>query len=119
MVAHGGSSAGSYLADRTSPIPSHCESIVVTSTVRVKNDILDLDFAGTDITNAEEVAIKLECVKTKHPQLHIESKIYKMMQGGGEHLSLSVLAWTQLLGLPMSTVSTQKPTCSLLSLDRT
>ena len=39
---------------------------------------------GTDITNAVEVAIKLECVKTKHPQLHIESKIYKMMQGGGK-----------------------------------
>ncbi|CAH1795625.1 unnamed protein product [Owenia fusiformis] len=39
-------------------------------------------YLGTDITNAEEVAIKLECVKTKHPQLHIESKIYKMMQGG-------------------------------------
>ena len=32
MVGHGGSSAGSYLADRTSPIPSHCASIVVTST---------------------------------------------------------------------------------------
>ncbi|KAK2121577.1 Casein kinase I isoform epsilon [Saguinus oedipus] len=31
------------------------------------------------------IAIKLECVKTKHPQLHIESKFYKMMQGGGEH----------------------------------
>lgn len=30
------------------------------------------------------MAIKLECVKTKHPQLHIESKFYKMMQGGGE-----------------------------------
>lgn len=40
-------------------------------------------FLGTDITVGEEVAIKLECVKTKHPQLHIESKIYKMMQGGG------------------------------------
>ncbi|XP_074649405.1 casein kinase I-like isoform X2 [Tubulanus polymorphus] len=39
-------------------------------------------YLGTDITNADEVAIKLECVKTKHPQLHIESKIYKMMQGG-------------------------------------
>ena len=39
--------------------------------------------AGTDISVGEEVAIKLECVKTKHPQLHIESKIYKMMQGGG------------------------------------
>ena len=39
--------------------------------------------SGTDISNGEEVAIKLECVKTKHPQLHIESKIYRMMQGGG------------------------------------
>ena len=35
------------------------------------------------MTSPEEVAIKLECVKTKHPQLHIESKIYKIMQGGG------------------------------------
>ena len=35
MVGHGGSSAGSYLADPTSPILSHCASIVVTSTLRV------------------------------------------------------------------------------------
>ena len=48
MLGHGGSSAGSYLADPTSPIPSHCAvithypvskccsaSIVMTSTVRV------------------------------------------------------------------------------------
>ena len=35
MLRHGRSSAGSYLADPTSPIPSHCASIVVTSTVRV------------------------------------------------------------------------------------
>ena len=35
MVGHGGSSAGSYLADPTSPIPSHCASIIATSTVRV------------------------------------------------------------------------------------
>ncbi|XP_078609753.1 casein kinase I-like isoform X10 [Branchiostoma floridae x Branchiostoma japonicum] len=39
-------------------------------------------YLGTNIANMEEVAIKLECVKTKHPQLHIESKFYKMMQGG-------------------------------------
>ena len=32
---HGGSSAGSYLADPTSPIPSHCASIVATITLRV------------------------------------------------------------------------------------
>ena len=35
MVRHGGSSAGSYFADPTSPIPSHCASIVATSTFRV------------------------------------------------------------------------------------
>ena len=35
MVGHGGSSAGSYLADPTSPIPSHCASIVATSTLGV------------------------------------------------------------------------------------
>ena len=35
MVGHGGSSAGPYLADPTSPIPSHCASIVTTSTLRV------------------------------------------------------------------------------------
>ena len=38
MVRHGGNSAGSYLADHTSPIPSHCASIVVTSTWRVNDD---------------------------------------------------------------------------------
>ena len=40
--------------------------------------------SGSNIATGEEVAIKLECVKTKHPQLHIESKFYKMMQGGGK-----------------------------------
>uniref|UniRef100_A0A8C5GEZ7 non-specific serine/threonine protein kinase n=1 Tax=Gouania willdenowi TaxID=441366 RepID=A0A8C5GEZ7_GOUWI len=39
-------------------------------------------YLGSNIATGEEVAIKLECVKTKHPQLHIESKFYKMMQGG-------------------------------------
>ncbi|KAK6642961.1 Casein kinase I isoform delta-B [Polyplax serrata] len=39
-------------------------------------------YLGTNITSGEEVAIKLECIKTRHPQLHLESKFYKMMQGG-------------------------------------
>ncbi|PAA55196.1 hypothetical protein BOX15_Mlig013128g2 [Macrostomum lignano] len=47
-------------------------------------------YLGTDITNGEEVAIKLECVRTKHPQLHIESKIYKLMQGG---VGVPVVKW--------------------------
>ena len=38
MVGHGGSSAGSYLTDPTSPIPSLCASIVATSTLRVKEE---------------------------------------------------------------------------------
>ncbi|KAL8623356.1 Casein kinase I isoform delta-B [Nucella lapillus] len=47
-------------------------------------------YLGTDISNGEEVAIKLECVKTKHPQLHIESKIYRMMQGG---VGIPIIKW--------------------------
>lgn len=39
-------------------------------------------YLGTNISTGEEVAIKLECIKTRHPQLHIESKFYRMMQGG-------------------------------------
>ena len=35
MVGHGGSSAGSYLADPTSLMLSHCASIVTTSTLRI------------------------------------------------------------------------------------
>uniref|UniRef100_A0A1I8HDS2 non-specific serine/threonine protein kinase n=2 Tax=Macrostomum lignano TaxID=282301 RepID=A0A1I8HDS2_9PLAT len=47
-------------------------------------------YLGTDVTNGEEVAIKLECVRTKHPQLHIESKIYRMLQGG---IGVPVVKW--------------------------
>nr|GMD93499.1 casein kinase 1-like protein 10 [Ipomoea batatas] len=41
-------------------------------------------YLGVNIQNEEEVAIKLESVKTKHPQLHYESKIYILLQGGSE-----------------------------------
>ena len=51
MVGHGGSSAGSYLADPTSPIPSHCASIVATSTVRVKNYLQHASMCYIDNTN--------------------------------------------------------------------
>ena len=40
---------------------------------------------GTNVQTGEEVAIKLESIRTKHPQLHIEAKFYKIMQGGGDH----------------------------------
>ncbi|BDA40784.1 g6451 [Coccomyxa elongata] len=39
-------------------------------------------YLGTHIQTGEEVGIKLESVKTKHPQLLYESKLYKILQGG-------------------------------------
>ncbi|KAK3028137.1 hypothetical protein RJ639_038998 [Escallonia herrerae] len=39
-------------------------------------------YLGVNVQSGEEVAIKLEPVKTKHPQLHYESKIYMLLQGG-------------------------------------
>eukprot|EP00742_Colponemidia_sp_Colp-10_P001312 GILJ01001414.1.p1 GENE.GILJ01001414.1~~GILJ01001414.1.p1 ORF type:complete len:411 (-),score=40.20 GILJ01001414.1:183-1415(-) len=39
-------------------------------------------YLGTNIQNGEEVAIKLEPVKSRHPQLLYESKLYKLLQGG-------------------------------------
>lgn len=45
-------------------------------------------YLGTNMTTGEEVAIKLESVKTKHPQLLYESKIYRILHGGRELLLL-------------------------------
>uniref|UniRef100_A0A7N0TP60 non-specific serine/threonine protein kinase n=1 Tax=Kalanchoe fedtschenkoi TaxID=63787 RepID=A0A7N0TP60_KALFE len=39
-------------------------------------------YLGVNVQTGEEVAIKLEPVKTKHPQLHYESKLYMLLQGG-------------------------------------
>ena len=39
-------------------------------------------YAGTNVHTGEEVAIKLEPLRSKHPQLLYESKIYKILQGG-------------------------------------
>ena len=39
-------------------------------------------YLGTNIEDGNEVAIKLESVKTRHPQLLYESKIYRLLSGG-------------------------------------
>jgi casein kinase 1 len=39
-------------------------------------------YLGTNAATQEEVAIKLEEVKTRHPQLLYESKLYRVLQGG-------------------------------------
>lgn len=72
----------------TSPNILHCSSYGWGSLISCDMDFqfnrFSFLYAGTNISTGEEVAIKLECIKTKHPQLHIESKFYKMMVGGGE-----------------------------------
>lgn len=39
-------------------------------------------YGGLNVHTHEEVAIKLEPLKSKHPQLLYESRIYRVMQGG-------------------------------------
>lgn len=39
-------------------------------------------YHGTNLISGEEVAIKLEPIRTKHPQLDYESRVYKYLSGG-------------------------------------
>lgn len=39
-------------------------------------------YTGTNIISGEEIAIKLESVKAKHPQLEYEARVYKSLAGG-------------------------------------
>ncbi|XP_049408108.1 casein kinase 1-like protein 10 isoform X3 [Solanum stenotomum] len=39
-------------------------------------------YMGVNVQTEEEVAVKLESTKTEHPQLHYESKLYTLLQGG-------------------------------------
>ena len=45
-------------------------------------------YGGVNVHTGEEVAIKLEPVKSKHPQLIYESKIYRVLQGGCQYIYL-------------------------------
>ncbi|PHT85681.1 Casein kinase I isoform alpha [Capsicum annuum] len=39
-------------------------------------------YLRVNLRNGEEVAVKLESTKTEHPQLHHESELYRLLQGG-------------------------------------
>jgi serine/threonine protein kinase len=47
-------------------------------------------YLGVNVTTGEEVAIKLESVKTKHPQLLYESKIYRILYGGSKSAAVAM-----------------------------
>ena len=46
------------------------------------NTIVGEIFQGVNITSGREVAIKVESVKTRHPQLEYETHVYKALAGG-------------------------------------
>jgi hypothetical protein len=46
----------------------------------VNSNFADI-YLGTNVTSGEEVAMKLESTKSKHPQLVYEAKLYKILQG--------------------------------------
>ncbi|KAL8269810.1 hypothetical protein Esti_006264 [Eimeria stiedai] len=52
-------------------------------------------YLGTNISNGDEVAIKLESVRSKHPQLMYESKLYKILLGG---IGIPTLFWYGIEG---------------------
>jgi serine/threonine protein kinase len=43
-------------------------------------------YLGKYISTNEEVAIKIEPVKSKHPQIFFEAKIYQQLKGGGNNI---------------------------------
>ena len=52
------------------------------STIHLKSFASGDIHLGINIISGEEVAIKLESVKAKHPQLEYESKVYETLAGG-------------------------------------
>jgi casein kinase 1 len=56
-------------------------------------------YSGTNVHTGEEVAIKLEPLKSKHPQLLYESKIYRVLQGGCKFTTKFSLALSHSLSV--------------------
>ncbi|KAL5990538.1 bifunctional choline kinase/ethanolamine kinase cki1 [Asimina triloba] len=60
--------------------------------------LLCFDFdSGVNIQSGEEVGIKLESVKTKHPQLHYESKLYMLLQGGSKFMHQNTCMFDEVI----------------------
>eukprot|EP00917_Polyrhabdina_sp_WS-2016_P011031 GHVP01024182.1.p1 GENE.GHVP01024182.1~~GHVP01024182.1.p1 ORF type:complete len:326 (+),score=33.03 GHVP01024182.1:23-1000(+) len=52
-------------------------------------------YLGANLVTGDEVAIKLESIKTKHPQLLYESKLYKLLNGG---IGIPMVFWYGIEG---------------------
>jgi serine/threonine protein kinase len=50
-------------------------------------------FAGVDTWNSMDVAIKLEHVKARHPQLQYEARVYKLLHASGQAIGIPNMYW--------------------------
>lgn len=65
-------------------------------------------YLGTNIISGEEVAIKLESVKAKHPQLKYEARVIKAVAGGvgipsctGSVPNVTTISWSLVCLVPV------------------
>ncbi|PWZ20844.1 Casein kinase 1 [Zea mays] len=49
---------------------------------KIRSESFGEIYLAVNVQNGEEVAVKLESVTSRHPQLHYESKLYMLLQGG-------------------------------------
>jgi serine/threonine protein kinase len=59
-------------------------------------------YLGTNMTTGEEVAIKLESVNSKHPQLQRETRIYRSLHGIGSQYIFYFLLSLECLTEPFA-----------------
>ena len=63
------------------PAPTYSLPTLIPSNIFARHLRFADIYLGTNVTTGEEVAMKLESTKSKHPQLVYEAKLYKILQG--------------------------------------
>ena len=97
MVGHGGCSAGSYLADPTSPIPSHCAVIILFTSVPV-HQLSWLALHTCVCTSTFILMLQVEQFILSSPHEDASWKLFDEMIENAEN-------YCQLLGLPYRVVN--------------